>query len=273
MRRHSLIALLIGAFAATGVAAQEPDTAAAGDAAAAYTVGRCIVQSNRPAAARLMQALPIGGDGAGPEAMRIMGEVGCGAESLRSDQALMLRGGLAQALFQADFEHFGVEPRNPRAMIDLGLPAETDPASDGNRDLYRWSDCVVRNDTENVQRLLRTPVASRQEAQVLGALVPYMHACARPMARLVVDASELRSLFVQSSYQAMYRYWSGALREANAVTESRGDQIVCRRNPETASRVNHTRICLSRNEWIKLENGTRDGMLEFLRRATQGVGR
>lgn len=49
------------------------------------------------------------------------------------------------------------------------------------------------------------------------------------------------------------------------------DRVVCTREPVIGSRAQTRRICMTRREQIKLQNGTRDGMDAELRRTTSGA--
>lgn len=47
------------------------------------------------------------------------------------------------------------------------------------------------------------------------------------------------------------------------------DRVICKRDNVIGSRVQKKRTCLTQREWTKLQKGTRDGMEDFLKRATQ----
>lgn len=49
------------------------------------------------------------------------------------------------------------------------------------------------------------------------------------------------------------------------------ERVICRRHDVLGSRAQRERICLTKREWTKLDQGTRDAMYDFQRRATQGV--
>ncbi|MFN3945067.1 MAG: hypothetical protein ACK4K7_09075 [Allosphingosinicella sp.] len=262
----SVTLLASGATAAQAVRTGSLDAAAEQEAGAVYAAARCIVRSDRAAAARMLNALPIGGDAADPAVLRIAAQTGCASPALLAERTMLIRGGLAQALFAADFVQFGLEPRNRNALVDLGLPVESDPPGDANSQLYRWSDCVVRNDSVNVERLMRSPAGSRQERQVIEAMRPYLTACADPDARLVVARSELRSLFAQSAYNAMYRYWTGGLRHAAnhdgstyaaAGDANAADMVTCRvyHTPmsRVRSRATQVKFCMTKANWHTAE--------------------
>ena len=97
------------------------------------------------------------------------------------------------------------------ALVNLNLPIEASPGGPRTVELYRWSDCVVRNDLVATERLLRSAVGAADEAAALAALQTYMSACMRGGTQLTLRSSEVRSLFAQSAYFTMYRYWTGQL--------------------------------------------------------------
>ncbi len=59
--------------------------------------------------------------------------------------------------------------------------------------------------------------------------------------------------------------------EQASTAESELNRMICRRDAVVGSRVQRRRTCMTRREWIKLQEGTRDGMNEFLRKATQNA--
>lgn len=61
--------------------------------------------------------------------------------------------------------------------------------------------------------------------------------------------------------------------DAAKPSEQALDQQVCKRDTAIGSRVQKRRICMTRREWVRLENGTREDMGEFLKRSTAGAPR
>ena len=57
------------------------------------------------------------------------------------------------------------------------------------------------------------------------------------------------------------------------ASDEKIDPMICRRHAEAGSRVRKNRVCLTRSEWVKLENETRADWNEFRRRATFGSPR
>ena len=127
--------------------------------------------------------------------------------------AMQVRGALAQAMFMRDFGSLRREPDPRRPFINLDLPVQATfgAPSDRTTQLYRWADCVARNDTAGTERLLRTEPTSPEETAAIEGLRNYMAACMPSGTQLEVRLWELRSLIAQSAYHTIYRYWTGQL--------------------------------------------------------------
>jgi hypothetical protein len=198
-------ALVLGLAAAAGAAASFTPAQAAPTVAAVYESGRCMVQRDRRAAVTLILSLPSDNSIANLAPFR---GACAGAEGA---SAMLVRGAIAQALFLRDFRVFGREARAEVVLVNLGLPVESSVSGSRSNELYRWGDCVVRNDGAGLQRLLVSAVGSADESAAIAGLQTYMAACMRSGTQLEVRASELRSVLAQSAYHAMYRYSTGQL--------------------------------------------------------------
>jgi len=175
-----------------------------------YDAGRCMVDRDRAAAVTLLQTLPLDGDAADLSSLPGAVAERC-ARGLESIAVLHLRGAIAQALFFRDFDGFGTEPRRSVPMANLDLPVQASPGGTPTADLYRWGDCLVRNDALRAERLLAAPVGSRNEAAAIERMRDYMAACTPRGAEFAVQPSELRSVLAQQAYHNMYRYWTDQL--------------------------------------------------------------
>lgn len=179
-----------------------------------YDAGRCMVERDRAAAVGLLMTLPIDATPADLSSVPAALAERCGRR-LGTVTSLHLRGAIAQALFLRDFGSFGVEPRRSTPMVNLNLPAQDSQSGDRAVELYRWGDCLVRNDAIHAERLLASPVGSRTEAAMIEAMRDYMAACAPAGAQIAINPGEVRSVVAQSAYQSMYRYWTGRLAPVN----------------------------------------------------------
>lgn len=198
-------ALVLGLAAAAGAAVSFSPAQAAPTVAAVYESGRCMVQRNRRAAINLMLLLPS------DNSIADLSSFGGGCAGAEGASAMVVRGAIAQALFLRDFRVFGREARQEVALVNLNLPIESSVSGSRSNELYRWGDCVVRNDGAGTQRLLASAVGSADQAAAIAGLQTYMEACMLGGTQLEVRASELRSVFAQSAYHVMYRYWTGQL--------------------------------------------------------------
>lgn len=203
---------ILFSMAAFGALASMPGPAAATPSTgAAYDGGRCLVTADRRSAVALMTALPLGDVPA--DLSRLRGAGAACVARLAGAPSMLVRGAIAQALFLRDFRGLGREPRDNRQIVDLDLPVEASFGAprDSTTHLYRWSDCVVRNDPTGANRLLHSGVGSAGEATAIAGLQTYMSRCMAAGGQLSLRPWEVRSLFAQSAYHALYRYWTGQL--------------------------------------------------------------
>lgn len=199
------------AMLAAGAAASLPAPTLAADAGLTleqvYDAGRCIVDRDRRAALSLVVAQPIEGDVVDLSGLSPDLRDRC-ASAIESASPLNLRGAIAQALFFRDFEGFGLQPGRGVSLVNLNIPVQDSPPGSDMVDMYRWADCVVRNDAGHSEALMRSRIGSRQEAAAIAGLSPYMQACAPEGADLRVSAAQLRGVVAQAAYHSMYRYWT-----------------------------------------------------------------
>lgn len=204
--KHAILTL-----AATFVCAAAPATASAPSqgTVALYEAGRCIVQRDRGAAARLMQTLPL--DETPAELGTLRGAAAQCMESADGAAAFALRGAIAEALYRRDFRGRELRPIRAGQLVTYDLPVQSSPPGTRTVELYRWADCVVRNDMEGTRRLLTTNLGTPEEDAATNALANFMAACLPAGGTLDVYANEVRPLFAQSAYHSLYRYWTGQL--------------------------------------------------------------
>lgn len=190
------------------------ETAATAEGAASiqqiYEAGRCIVDRDRRAAVGILRAVPYDSLTADLSALPEPLARRC-VRDLASPSATHLRGAIAQALFFRDFGGFGIEPARSIPLVDLGIPVQDSAEGSRRTDLYRWADCLVRNDAAHAERLMQSRLGSASEATAIDALRPFMAACAPAGAQMAVQPTELRSIIAQSAYHSMYRYWTRQL--------------------------------------------------------------
>ncbi|HEV2817508.1 MAG TPA: hypothetical protein VGW40_09860 [Allosphingosinicella sp.] len=206
--------ILSVAVAALGAALPGPARAAR-NSPVIYEAGRCIVAHDRGAANRLMARLPL--DETEADLSGLRGEAAVCAARLAGAPSMQVRGALAQAMFMRDFGTIRRDADPRRGFINLNLPVQSSPAGTRAIELYRWADCVARNDSASTERLLRTEAGSAEEATAIEGLRNYMAACMPAGMQLEIRLWELRSVIAQSAYHTVYRYWTGQLEAARGT--------------------------------------------------------
>jgi len=201
--------ILFSMAALGALASIHAPAAATPTAAAAYDGGRCLVLQDRRSAVALMASLPLDDSRADLSSVA-PGGADCVGQ-LAGAPSMLVRGAIAQALYQRDFR--GFEGTRHDNIINLNLPVEASfgAAQDRTTQLYRWSDCVVRNDSAGTDRLLNSAIGSPGEDEAIAGLQTFMSGCMPAGQQLSIRPWEVRSLFAQSAYHTMYRYWTGQL--------------------------------------------------------------
>lgn len=196
--------VFVGAAAVVALASGAGPAFAATSYASAYDAGHCLVQRDRARAVALLQALPLG-DGPASLPPRLA----CAA-GFDGAPAMVVRGAIAQALYFADRHNYDAGSLVP--LLDIAVPTEASArGGDALTELYRWGDCVVRNDLEGTWRLLRSGVGSPDETAATAALTPLMGRCLPSGAQLSVRPWQLRAILAQSNYENFYRMMTGQL--------------------------------------------------------------
>ena len=198
-------------LAAAAMLAVPGPAMAARNSPAIYEAGRCVVDRDRGAANLLMGRLPL--DDSTADLSGLSARAAACAERLVGAPAMQVRGALAQAMFMRDFGSIRREVDPRHGFINLNLPVQASYAASPDRttQLYRWGDCVARNDAIGTERLLRTEAGSPDEAAAVEGLRNYMAACMPAGSQLDVRLWELRSVMAQTAYHTLYRYWTGQL--------------------------------------------------------------
>ena len=176
---------------------------------ALYEAGRCIVQQDRGAAQELMRTLPL--DDSPAELDSLRGPARQCIEGASGATGIDLRGAIAQALYLRDFRGRELRPVRAGHLVSFDLPIQSSPRGSRTVELYRWADCVVRNDSAGTRRLLSSPLGSPDEQAALDGLAGFMGSCLPQGSELDVYANEVRPVFAQSAYFSLYRYWTGQL--------------------------------------------------------------
>ena len=208
MRKFFAVVLAAGA----AVIGSTPAAAANGEVPAReiFDAGRCLVQRDRSAAITFLQSVPVDSETADLSQLPpdLMGRCTPGLSRAKS---ILIRGAIAQALFFRDFGGFGLEPARSVPLVNLQLPVEDSPEGSLRVELYRWADCIVRNDADHSEKLMESRVGSPNEQRMFDLLRPYLQACAPAGTEFSVAPADLRGAIAQSAYHSMYRYWTRQL--------------------------------------------------------------
>lgn len=209
---------LLTAVAVAFAASQVPAAAQAPDADALRDVARCAIAKDRRAAVATAGALPFTGDEVRVDAAGLGRGAACLKHGAVAAPAMALRGAFAEALYRADFVEPGLEPeRATGTFANLRLPAiDGDVSADTAATLFKFGDCIARNDATSVGELIRTRDGSSAEKILLDRLQPYFAACYPQGATLSLKRATLRSVLAQSAYRVSQRYWDGQLRHVAA---------------------------------------------------------
>jgi hypothetical protein len=134
------------------------------------TYARCVVHSERGPTAKFLVANYPSKDRDAKAYDLISGAGMCIDRDLMLDFQFM-RGALIEALYEADILHHSGKP-----LVALGTSAATKDDVPPPTELAR---CIVRRKPEKSAEVLRTAIASAQQAQAFAALEPDLVQCAR----------------------------------------------------------------------------------------------
>jgi hypothetical protein len=174
----------------------------------------CAVKKDRAAVVRAVRDLPLSSDAAQIAPGSLSAAADCAGGAAVDGRAMLLRGAVAQALYRADFREVGMPPRTPtRNFADLGWPAigEKDPVTDPGVALFKLADCVVRNDSELVDALLRYSFGSDGAKRMIDRLEPRVRACYPKGASITANRETLHAAIAQAAYYIGVRYWNGQM--------------------------------------------------------------
>ncbi|MEA2999034.1 MAG: hypothetical protein QOK17_867 [Sphingomonadales bacterium] len=176
-----------------------------------YQLGRCIAERAGTASEKLLASIPESRDEAGivygPIAARLAQCAGSGVEVTNA----LLRGAIAQALYD---KHFGagIAPAAaPIAVPPLDWSGNSATAAT-LAPVYDLGRCAVATDPQGVQRLAATQPASADEGARLGELMPKLKPCLDRGITFTTNRETLRAILIESLYK-----WSLAQRNGTAL--------------------------------------------------------
>ena len=176
-----------------------------------YRLGRCIVDSQPSVAARLLQTVPETVEEGrilyGPIGGRLAHCAGTGFQV----SAVLLRGALAQALYETQFAH-AVPPPAQAATVPPIEWSKDNPMAGTLAPVYELGRCAAASDTALVQDLAATAPASPAEAAALATLMPRLQPCLNRGTTFRTNRPTLRAILIESLYK-----WSLAQRNGGGA--------------------------------------------------------
>jgi hypothetical protein len=110
--------------------------------------------------------------------------------------------------------------------------------------------------TIDVIKFSRSEMRNRKPMAAMAAVV--LAACSSPTPKHVDDAEtaepELTAEGIVAAQAAGY-----------TLVNKNGEQILCRRNAQTGSRLQHTTTCLTAREWTRMRNSSRKTLEDMTR--------
>jgi hypothetical protein len=178
-----------------------------------YRLARCIVDRELSTSQRLLQTVPETRE----EGLILYGPIGgrlnqCAGSGFQVS-AVLLRGALAQALYETQF---------PKPVLPSST-AETVPPIQWGKDnemaatlapVYELGRCAAASNTALVQALAATEPASPAEMAALAALMPKLQPCLDRGTTFRTNRPTLRAILVESLYK-----WSVARRSGGPPAE------------------------------------------------------
>ena len=207
-RLRTGMAIAALALVATPASAQAPDLETLTNDAAAETMHRfaLCVGMRREAAGRVLVTVP-GSRDEYTVMMRLIDpqppSCEIGGDMLRFS-ALYLRGGIAEAVWRADFANASRRAQKP-ALAVFAVPsadhAGLSDAQKGAVGLVVFAECVARADRASVSALLATRYGSRAERSLYPRLQPAMDNCLPDGMALKLTPLRLRGYLAEGAYR------------------------------------------------------------------------
>jgi hypothetical protein len=190
------------------VAPRPPATAVELGAAAACVIGR-----NAAAADPLLATTPFSAEER-QAAVRLIADIQrcTHAHAPLATQIVMLRGALAESLYETRFAA-PVAARTPAlGAVPLARPTELDAATLAMiSPMYQLADCATPRQPDLARAVLATDPGTPAEAAAVAALNDTFRACVPAGSQLRIDPKFLRFLFAESLYR-----WSVVQRDGSA---------------------------------------------------------
>ena len=162
----------------------------------------------------------------------------------------LLRGALAERLFEKDFGVVGARARRDSIEIFRVDPAEVealDPNARRRVDVIGFATCAAAANVVKTSALLKTNPGTPAETALVKEMEPSFAPCLLEGERLDLGRAELRGALAEATYRLALAH---TLDEEVVVTGTRDParHIVCRSQESSGTRVRRN-ICLTEAQW------------------------
>ncbi|NML05064.1 hypothetical protein [Sphingomonas sp. G-3-2-10] len=169
------------------------------------------VAKDRANSNRLLGTMP----GSAEEAtvlVELMSE-GCPKFGDLTIEPALLRGTMAEALFERDFSAIGGKPKNPVAAL-FAIPAmdafnQLAPISKLKVAFLGFAQCVVAAAPKETVNLLRTEPGSASERTAFAAVAPALGPCLNDGMKIEFNRTQLRGALAEAAYRASVQARAG----------------------------------------------------------------
>ena len=172
---------------------------------------------------------------------------GCAAPS---NDIQLLRGAVAEQLFEHDFGTVGARPKRDEIEVfsyDEGAITSLDPATQKRVYLTSFGSCVAAADSTRSEALLQTAAGSADEARAVSELTPSLSPCLNEGERLDLGKTELRGLLAEGVYR---KALAQSMDETIIVTGTRdtSKSVTCK-NLMITGTLFKRQVCLTEAQW------------------------
>lgn len=241
-----------------GTASAAPPTAAT-----VQQFARCAVQNYE--GAELLATQP-----GSPEEQEVIAEYGRRSCNTPAVGPGVLRGAIAEQLFETDFGSIGARPRRNAIevfTVDSNELAELGEAARKRIDYVAFGTCVAASDPAGSTRLLGTAPESGDEKTALTSMVPHFASCLSEGERFTFSRGDLRSALAEGAYRLAL---SQSLDQEVVVTGTRDSSksVQCKLLSAAGTRTRRN-VCLTQAQWAERERAAEYAADDAQRRARQ----
>ena len=181
----------------------------------------------------------------------------------------VLRGAVAEQLFESDFGRIGAQPRRDQVevfTVDSRELAELDETARKRIDYVAFGTCVAASDPDRSSRLLGTAPEGADEKTILTEMVPHFASCLAAGERFTFSRGDLRSALAEGAYRLAL---AQTLPDEVVVTGTRDPSrsVQCKMQAVAGTRTRRN-VCLTQAQWDE-----RDRLAEYAMKDNQRQAR